>query len=134
MNHSIITITTKSTKLNWYLIRPSKPLSDRYLTRPIILLSILAQSKSITVPTAAITQVTLAIVVAALGPPKNIGVFQDSFLESKIIKGLTLQGSHKPHRLELCLEQTKGLSFHAFLTVIIWFRFKVLFERPGDGK
>ena len=51
-----------------YLVGPSKPLSDRNLSRPIIFLSILSKGKPVTVVAAAVTKVTLPIVVAALRP------------------------------------------------------------------
>ena len=61
------------------LKRPSKPLSDRDLPRPIVFLCVLAEGKPVTVATAAVPKVTLPIVVAALRPPGYIacsGPFQ----------------------------------------------------------
>ena len=56
------------------------------------------------------------------GEVQNIfGAFQ-VYLEFWNEKGLTLPESHKPHRLELFLEQTKASSFHGFQTVSIWFQ------------
>ena len=59
--------------ITWcYLKRSSKPLSDRYLPRPIVFLCVLAEGKPVTVATAAVPKVTLPIVVAALRPPGYI--------------------------------------------------------------
>ena len=60
------------------LKRPSKPLSDRYLPRPIVFLCILPEGKPVTVATAAVPKVTLPVVVAALRPPGYIACFGPS--------------------------------------------------------